>query len=209
MKPSATFWNLLAKRYARSPVADQAAYERKLEITRGYLTPETKLLEFGCGTGSTAIVHAPNVDTLLAVDISPKMLAIAKSKAAEAGVTNITFETSSIDEFSRPKGSFDVILGMSILHLLADKEAVLKNVFDMLKPGGVFISSTVCVPKKWYLQLILPIGRPLGLFPLLRFFTADELINSIIEAGFEIEQNWQPTKDLVVFAVAKKPTRQK
>ena len=53
------FWDRLAKRYARMPVADQAAYETKLEKTRAFLRPDSRVLEFGCGTGSTAILHAP------------------------------------------------------------------------------------------------------------------------------------------------------
>jgi hypothetical protein len=51
----------IAEKYAARPVADDAAYQRKLEITRGYFRPSTRVFAFGCGTGSTAIAHAPHV----------------------------------------------------------------------------------------------------------------------------------------------------
>ena len=56
MPPSSKFWDRIAARYARKPVADEAAYRRKLAVTRDYLAPDMDVLEFGCGTGSTAIV---------------------------------------------------------------------------------------------------------------------------------------------------------
>ena len=70
MAPSAKFWDKIAKKYAKQPVADVPSYEKKLEITRGYLSPETQVLEFGCGTGSTAISHAPFVRHIRAIDHS-------------------------------------------------------------------------------------------------------------------------------------------
>jgi cyclopropane fatty-acyl-phospholipid synthase-like methyltransferase len=43
-----------------------------------------ELLEFGCGTGGTAIIHAPHVKHIRAIDISPRMIEIAKSRAEAA-----------------------------------------------------------------------------------------------------------------------------
>ena len=68
------FWNRIARRYARQPVADQAAYEHKLAVTQGYLRPEMELVEIGCGTGSTALVHAPRVRHITAFDGSSAMI---------------------------------------------------------------------------------------------------------------------------------------
>lgn len=49
------------------------------------------------------------------------------------------------------------------------------------------------------------IGRPLGLIPLVKFFTERELTQGFAEAGFEIDHRWQPVPDKAVFIVAKKP----
>lgn len=61
MAHAACFWDRIADRCARKPVADEAAYQRKLEVTRGYLRPDMEVFEFGCGTGTTALHHAPFV----------------------------------------------------------------------------------------------------------------------------------------------------
>ena len=136
MMHSSTFWDRMAERYSKSPVADEAAYQRKLQITREYLKPDTELLEFGCGTGSTAILHAPFVKHILALDVSEKMLEIAQEKTDANGIANITFEKSDIEDFSAPDQTFDAVLGMSILHLLEDRDAVIARVHDILKPAA-------------------------------------------------------------------------
>ena len=73
-----------------------------------------ELLEIGCGTGSTAIIHAPYVKRIQAIDISSKMIEIAQRKADASKVENINFEQSAIDEFSVPDQSLDAVLGLSI-----------------------------------------------------------------------------------------------
>ncbi|MGI9450652.1 MAG: class I SAM-dependent methyltransferase [Geminicoccaceae bacterium] len=205
MDRSARFWDRVAKRYARTPVADEATYQRKIEITRGYFRPNIEVMEFGCGTGSTAIVHAPYVKHIRAIDISSKMIEIARHKADAASIGNITFERSTIDDLDVPAESLDVVLGLSILHLLENKDAEIAKVHDMLKPDGVFVSSTACLgdSQNWF-RFIAPIGRILGLIPLVRFFTKEDLQHSLERAGFEIEYSWQPGKGKAVFIVAKK-----
>ncbi len=203
--PSSKFWDKIADKYSRQPVSDEAAYQKKLQVTQEYLRPDMEVLEFGCGTGSTAIVQAPFVKHILATDISGRMLEIARGKAEAAGVANVTFEQAAIDTFTAPDESYDVIMGHSILHLLEDKEAVIAKVHRMLKPGGVFVSSTVCIGEKmkWF-KLIIPIGRAVGLIPLVKVFTAKELEDSLTDAGFEIDHYWQPGNGMTVFVVAKK-----
>jgi len=56
----------------------------------------------------------------------------------------------------------------------------------------------------WF-KLIAPIGKALGFFPLVRVFSAQDLIESLTDAGFEVEYRWQPSKDKATFIVAKKP----
>ena len=205
MKPSARFWDRIAEKYARTPVADEAAYQHKLKITQSYLHQEMELLEFGCGTGSTALEHARYVKHILATDISAKMLEIAKAKSNETGIRNITFEEHAIDTFEAPGESFDAVLGLSIVHLVADRDAVIANVHRMLKPGGVFISSTVCLGDFMsYMKYVFPIGRSLGFLPLVKVFKESDLVQSIERAGFTIDYSWRPAKNKAAFIVARK-----
>ncbi len=203
---SARFWDRIAERYAKKPVADQASYEKKLQVTRDYLEPDMEVLEIGCGTGSTAIAHAPYVKHIRAVDISSKMIEIAQSKADAARVRNVTFVQSTIDELDVPDQTMDAVLGLSILHLVENMEEVIGKVYAMLKPGGVFVTSTVCIADSMkFFKFVAPIGKFLGLMPLVKVFTAQELEESMTEAGFVIDYQWQPVKNQAVFMVAKKP----
>ena len=70
MSREARFWDRIAARYAKQPVADEAAYQKKLAKTREYFPPDMAVLEFGCGTGSTAMAHAPYVAHARATDLS-------------------------------------------------------------------------------------------------------------------------------------------
>jgi hypothetical protein len=80
------------------------------------------------------------------------------------------------------------------------------KVHKMLKPGGVFVSSTVCLGNTMkFFKLIGPLGRALGVLPLLQVFTTQELVDSIKAYGFEIEHQWSPGKGTSVFIVAGKP----
>lgn len=130
------FWNRMAKIYARRPVADEESYQKKLAKTREYFRPDMKVLEFGCGTGSTAIAHAPFVEHIQATDISARMIEIAEAKADQAGVKNIAFQRAGIDDIDAPDQTYDVVMGHSILHLLENYEDVINRVYRLLKPGG-------------------------------------------------------------------------
>ena len=158
-----------------------------------------EVLEFGCGTGSTAIVHAPYVKHVEAIDISSKMIEIAQGKADAKNIENVTFQRSTIDEFSVPDQTFDAVLGFSTLHLLENKGEVIVRVHKMLRPGGIFVTSTACIRDMWFFnsffKIVAPIGKFLGLLPLLKVFTTRELKDRLIDAGFEIYYQGRPGKN--------------
>ncbi len=205
MTTSTKFWDKIADKYSKQPIADEAAYQKKLQVTQGYFKPDWSVLELGCGTGGTAIIHAPYVKHLRAIDISSEMIKIAKDKAEAQDINNVTFEQLTIEELKTEDCSYDAVLGLSILHLLENKESALAKVDKMLKPGGIFVTSTTCMGDAYsWFKLIAPIGRALGFFPLVRIFTAQHLIESLTDAGFALDYQWQPSKDKAIFIVAKK-----
>jgi len=89
MKQSSKIWDRFAKGYAKRRISDQASYERKLKVTQGYLRPDMELLEFGCGTGSTALIHAPHVKHILGINFSAKMIEFAQAKVDAGGVKTL------------------------------------------------------------------------------------------------------------------------
>ena len=205
MHKTSKFWDRTADRYARQPIADMASYRKKLQVTGEYLQPSMRVVELGCGTGSTAIALAPSVKSIRAIDISSKMIAIARGKADAEGVTNISFEHSAIDALHIAEHSVDTVLAFSILHLLNDRRQVIADIYNGLKPGGVFVSSTACIGDSAIVfRLIAPLAAVFGLIPSVDVFTATELQNDLTEAGFEIDYRWKPDKAMAVFIVAKK-----
>lgn len=200
------FWNNIAQKYARQPIDDLAAYEHKLEATRARLKPDMHVLEFGCGTGSTALVHAPYVKTIHAIDYAQAMIDIAHAKATEAGINNVHFEVQSIDTLNAKNGTYDIVMGMSILHLLPNRLDVLAKVLQLLKPGGCFISSTVCIgDANPIIPLILPIMKAIGKAPYVGIFKGEDLAAELEETGFSVIDDWRPKKSAALFMIAQKP----
>lgn len=201
-----SFWDRLADKYARQPIADEAAYQTKLRVSRSYFRPDMTLLELGCGTGSTAISHAPFVAHIRALDFSERMLEIARDKAKAAGIDNVTFEQADIAALSEPAESYDVVLGLSILHLLKHPDAMIEEVFTMLRPGGCFITSTACLGDTMAaLKFIAPLGRAVGLLPQLSVMSSAQLLDKFTSAGFTIAHQWLPGRGKALFVVARKP----
>lgn len=202
--PAARFWDKVAAKYAAQPVADEAAYQHKLAVTREYLTRDAEVLEFACGTGSTALAHAPHAKHILATDISGEMVGIAKDKARDAGVDNVTFKRASLDDLpAEPR--YDMVMGHSILHLLPDPQAAIAKVASMLNPDGVFVSSTACLGETMgWMKPLLVLMRLVGKAPYVNIFRVSDLVRNLEAGGFAIEHQWQPGKGKAVFIVARK-----
>ncbi len=200
----ARFWDRIAERYARKAVPDQAAYETKLAKTDSYLQPDDRVLEIGCGTGTTALHHAPKAGNILATDISAKMIDIAREKARAAGVDNVRFEVSSIEDLDATPGQYEVILAHSILHLVADVPGTLSKLHRMLKPGGLLISNTQCIGESAaWLGWVAPLGRMLGVLPRVNVFREREFLQWIGDSGFDFEEIWQPKPKASHYIVAR------
>lgn len=210
MTAEAAFWNDLAERYARQPVANPGAFERKIEITRARMKPTDVVLDVGCGTGSLALRLAPSAATIHGLDISSEMLRIAKGKAEAAAVGNVSFHVGSLDacELFEPE-SLDGVCAYSLLHLVADLPAVLARVHRLLRPGGFFVSSTVCLGESWVpYRPILEVMRWLGKAPRVQILRKREVEDELRRAGFDgIEQPDVGAQSNIAFIVAEKPPR--
>ncbi len=200
----ARFWDRIAARYSRKAVPDQAAYETKLEKTDSLLRPDDLVLEIGCGTGTTALHHAPRVNHILATDISAKMIDIARQKGRSAGIENVRFEVSSIESLDTAPNQYDVILAHSILHLVEDVPKTLRQLHRMLKPGGRLISNTQCIgDSAAWLGWVAPLGRKLGVLPRVNVFREPEFFQWLDDAGFDREEVWQSKPKASHYIVAK------
>jgi len=205
-RSSPFFWNRIAGKYARNPVEDVPSYERKLAETRAYFEDDWHVLEVGCGTGSTAIVHAPQVARYVAVDFSRSMIEIARAKAAALphDAPRPDFEVAALEDLPVPRRPFDAVLAMSILHLLPDLDQGLRQIRAQMRLGGYVFASTACIGDLGgFLPKILPyIGRT-GFLPNVLPLTQQALLDGFANAGFEVVDHWRPRPDAAVFVVGK------
>ena len=209
MTADATFWNDLAERYAAKPLDDPEAFERKIAHTKARMAPDQVVLDIGCGTGSLVLRLADGAREVHGLDLSSEMVRIANGKAAADGVDNVTFHVGPFDDSfdAFEDGSLDGICAYSILHLVPDRDEALARIFRLLRPGGFFVSSTVCLGGSWVpYGLVLPVMRWLGKAPMVKIFSGAELEESVRRAGFvDVTRPDVGAQKVVAFMLATKP----
>lgn len=148
MTKSEKIWNLIATNYDESEKPFGEIHSENLKKTLKYLIPGDVILDLGCGTGTQALGISGDVKEVHGIDISTKMIQIAKIKADKRKTLNVHFTQATVFDERLKKGSFDVIIAFNILHYLEDTKDVMRRINELLKPGGYFISSTECMGEE-------------------------------------------------------------
>ncbi len=202
MAQSVTFWNIFARKYSKKPIADINSYEFKLDLTQKYLKPEFRVLEVGCGTGSTAILHAPFVSEYHAIDYSPKMIEICEEKLRESIHNNLYFSVGTLEDVT---DSYDSLLALNYLHLTKHYERNIKKMSELLKKDGLIFLSTPCFGSASPKRFLFNILSQLGVIPFVNFFTKKQLLTSLSKNNLSIIEHHQPGKNKRIhFIIAKK-----
>lgn len=209
MRDNAAFWDGIAEKYAKQPVANPDAFEAKIAVTKSHMKATDVVLDIGCGTGSLVLRLAGSATQAHGLDLSSEMIRIARGKAQAQGVDNVTFHTGAFDDSFGvfEAESLDGICAYSLLHLVDDRSAALEQIFGLLKPGGFFISSTVCLGESWvpYGALIW-VMRMIGKAPMVKIFDKRTLEDEIRQSGFvDVSQPDVGAKRDIAFIVARKP----
>jgi 2-polyprenyl-3-methyl-5-hydroxy-6-metoxy-1,4-benzoquinol methylase len=189
-------------------------HNKSRENTKRFLKDGDLVLDYGCGTGTAACQFSERVKEIHAIDISSKMIELAREKAAVAKVQNVSFEQGDIFDSKYMNESYDVILAFNMLHTVSSPLDVVLRVADLLKPGGLFISVTPCLRQKMSFLVNLQIRFvsvlcKLGLIPIpIRRITSSE-VKSLLEDGrFQTVESEEIYKDASsYFVVAKKPQK--
>jgi arsenite methyltransferase len=97
------------------------------------------VLDLGSGGGIDVLLSARRVGPTgfaYGLDMTEEMLALARANASKAAATNVEFIKGRIEEIPLPAASIDVIISNCVINLSADKAAVIREMFRVLKPGG-------------------------------------------------------------------------
>jgi ubiquinone/menaquinone biosynthesis C-methylase UbiE len=133
------------------------------------------------------------------------MIDIGQEKVKHAGVDNVSFRQSGVEDYQAPDCSYDMVLALNLLHLLPDRTAALDKIHRLLKPGGVFVSSTVCLADRmWFLRPVIPLLQWIGKAPYVSFLNSDQVLREVATAGFDDQEHWTHGRTNSLFLIARK-----
>ena len=116
----------------------------------GVPKPGETVVDLGCGAGVDVIIAARAVGPegrVIGIDMTPEMLAKARSNADRAGVDNVEFREGLIERLPLEKESVDVVISNGVLNLMLDKYTAYRQIFRALRPGGRIQIADICVDK--------------------------------------------------------------
>jgi len=200
------FWDRVANAYANNPIKDLQAFDTLVGRIREYVKQSDMVLDFGCGTGTYSLAIADKVKSIHAIDISENMLKIARERAINSGIDIIDFDQLDIFDVNLQPASYSVVIVFNILHLQQDIDNVLARIKQLLTPGGLLISKTVCTGKKFIpvVWLLKPFIK-LRLLPDFNCISLSQLQHAISSNDFQILETAPHGKSSIeYFIVAQK-----
>lgn len=162
--------------------AGKLRWARRVKMLSGHLRPEMTVLELGCGTGYFTSELVRSGAEIVAIDVSPDLLQLAR---AQHSAPNVRYELQNAYAMSYPDASFDSVVGSSVLHHLEIQPA-LREIHRVLKPSGaIFFTEPNMLNPQIAVQKNVPwIKRKLGDSPDETAFFRWPLRRSLEKNGF-------------------------
>lgn len=146
------------------------------------ISDKFKVLDLGCGTGNVtkAVKERFPMSKISCIDIAENMIQMAKIKLE--GYSDIEYYTEDFSEFNF-EGAYDVVVSSLALHHIRtdeDKKKFYSRIYDVLKPGGLFLNSDSVLGSNESLNMIY------------RKKWIDFMLQNVPEE--EIKEKWLPTE---------------
>jgi SAM-dependent methyltransferase len=166
------------------------------------LRPGETVVDLGCGGGLDVFLAAARVGPTgkaIGIDMTPEMIDRARKNAARAG-GNVEFHLATIDRLPLPADSADCIISNCVINLAADKSAVFREMFRVLRPGGRVAVSDIALKKPLPEELAKSVAAYVGCVA--GAISIADYERGLRAAGFEAVQVVDAGKDLNAYAQA-------
>ena len=143
------------------------------------------VLDLGSGGGLDCFLAAQKVGPsgkAVGLDMTPDMLDLARRNAEKVGLSNVEFHKGEMEKMPFPDATFDVIISNCVINLSPDKDAVFRESFRVLKPGGRFRISDIVWLRTPTEQEKTDLENWAACIA--GALTADEYASKLTEAGF-------------------------
>ena len=149
------------------------------------MRPGERVLDLGSGAGFDCLLAARQVGaggSVVGVDFTPEMIERATANARKLGLSNVSFRLGDIEALPLEDASFDVVVSNCVINLAPDKDAVFREAFRVLKPGGRVMVSDILLTRlatgDEQTDLALRAGCIAGSLP------TEEYLGKLTAAGF-------------------------
>ena len=165
-----------------------------------HLKPGEVVLDLGCGGGLDIFLASPKVGPggrAIGIDMTPEMIERARRNAEKGGFTNVEFHLGKIDDLPLPDNSVDCVISNCVINLAPDKQAVLREIARVLKPGGRLAVSDIALKKELPVEvssdLLAYVGCVAGAILI------DDYKQGLQEAGFAHAEIVDTKRDLNIY----------
>ncbi|HXN79209.1 MAG TPA: methyltransferase domain-containing protein, partial [Candidatus Dormibacteraeota bacterium] len=111
------------------------------------IPPGARVLDLGCGAGLDSLLVAARAGSVLAIDFSRTMLAVARTSAETMGLANVEFREGDAESIPAATGSIDIALVNGIFNLNPARAAIFEEMARVTRRGGLLFAAELVLKR--------------------------------------------------------------